>query len=369
MNKEIQNLNIILTGGGTGGHLYPALAIAEELKLHGCKNILFVGTKKGIESRIVPEYGYAFKSVWIAGWKRGRWLANIGVPCKLIVSFFQAIAIQMKFRPDMVIGTGGYVCWPLLFTAIMLGKKTAIQEQNAYPGVVTRVLSSYVNRVYLSFKSSVKFFKKKVNLLYCGNPTRENLSIENEKEARQYFNLTPKDRVLFVFGGSQGARAINQFVLNNVKMFMEEKTLKLIWVTGPTWADEIQTQVEMFSDRILLFPYLKEMHLAYHACDLILCRAGATTIAEITRIGIPVVFIPFAAAAGGHQKENAKAMVDSGAALMVEEKTLNRIDLPKEMIALIKDKNKLNHMRKACGLLGKPDSAKEIVRDVINIVC
>lgn len=366
--KAINEIKIILTGGGTGGHLYPALAIAEEFQHQGGQQILFVGTKRGIESRVVPEYGYAFKSVWIAGWKRGKWLANILVPFKLFVSFFQALQIHIQYRPDMVIGTGGYVCWPLLFTAVLLGKKTALQEQNAYPGVVTRVLSRYVNRVYLSFESSTRFFKRRNHLLFCGNPTRGNMAVENVKDARNNFQITTKDRVLFVFGGSQGAKAINEFVLSNIQTFMDDKTVKLIWVTGPRWAESIRSQISKYGDRILLYPYLKEMHLAYHACDLILCRAGATTIAEITRIGIPVIFIPFAASAGGHQKENAKAMVDSGAAVMVEEKNLGRINLANEIVDLIKDKKKLNHMRKECSRLGKPDSAKKIVQDVNKIV-
>ncbi len=365
--KPLSEIKVILTGGGTGGHLYPALAIAEALQSQGCHKILFVGTKKGIESRIVPEEGYAFKSVWIAGWQRGRLLVNLGVPFKLLVSFFQALYVQLWFRADFVIGTGGYVCWPIMFTALLLRKKTALQEQNAYPGVVTRVLSKYVDRVYLSFEMSGKHFKQSTHLRFYGNPTRMNLAVKNKIEARNYFNFSARDSVLFVFGGSQGAKAINDFILNNTDVFMQEKSLKLIWVTGPRWKDEIASQLKQYGKRILLYPYLKEMHLAYQAADLILCRAGATTIAEITRIGIPVIFVPFAASAGGHQKENARAMVNSGASLMVEENDLKRKDLPKEIIMLIKDKRQLNHMQKSCAELGKPDSAKDIVQDISDL--
>lgn len=362
--KQVQSHTFLFTGGGTGGHLYPAIAIAEILKKDDNVSILFVGTKTGIESRIVPDHGFLFETVWIAGWKRGRILANCLVPLKMLVSFFQALSILSNNKPAAVIGTGGYVSWPVLAASRFLRKNIFLQEQNAIPGVVTRMMAAHATGVFLSFEASRKYFKRQDHLFLCGNPTRDSLEIKTSEEARKHFNLSGSDKVLFVFGGSQGARIINESLLQNLNELIQIPNLKIIWVTGPRWHGLIKEEIASFDDHIHLLPYLEDMSLGYKACDLILCRSGATTMAEITRLGVPAIFIPFAAAAGGHQQQNAEALVKEGAAGMILESEIWDKLVP-EIKSCIEDDQLLKSMRKKCLTFGMPNATQCII-DIIN---
>ncbi len=361
--SQVKRYTFLFTGGGTGGHLYPAIAIAEVYQKNDDAELLFVGTERGIESRIVPEHGFDFKTVWIAGWQRGRILINLLVPLKMLVSFFQAISIVLRYKPAAIIGTGGYVSWPVLAAALFLQKSVFLQEQNAIPGMVTKMMAQHAKGVFLSFDASRKYFKRQDNLYLCGNPTRDSLEAKNVQDARNHFSLSQTDKVLFVFGGSQGARIINESLIQIADELVQIPNIKVIWVTGPRWFDEIQDTIASYQDKIHLMPYMQDMGLGYKACNLILCRSGATTMAEITRLGIPAIFVPFAAAAEGHQQKNAEALVQGGAAEMILENELDK-QLLVRIRDLIQNDKVLNEMQKKCLTFGRPDATQCILMNI-----
>jgi len=361
-------MRVVLTGGGTGGHLYPGLAIVEELNRKVDCKILFIGTKRGLEVRVVPDLGYEFRTVWISGLKRRKIFSNIIFPLKMIVSLFQALWILKRFQPDVVVGTGGYVSWPVLTASILLKKKTVIQEQNRAPGLVTKILAPYADSVHLSFEDSVKFFKKKSNLKLSGNPTRKELDNYSKEDGYRRFGLMPEKKTLFVFGGSQGAQAINQAVLGILDRLMNENDLQILWATGPRWIDEIRKKTEIFGNRICALPYIKNMGMAYAVSDLVVCRAGATTVAEITRIGLPTIFIPFAGAANGHQEKNARLLWESGAAEIVLESEISQGKLERTILSLIKKPARRKEIATKVREFGRPDAASVIAEDIISQV-
>jgi UDP-N-acetylglucosamine--N-acetylmuramyl-(pentapeptide) pyrophosphoryl-undecaprenol N-acetylglucosamine transferase len=359
---------VLITGGGTGGHLYPALAIAGEFSRRIPCEILFVGTKRGLEGRLIPEKGYRFRSVWISGFRRGKLWANLLFPVKVFVSLVQALILVDRFQPDVLIGTGGYVSWPLLMAGILLRKRTVIQEQNWMPGVATRVLAPHVNSVHLSFETSRRFFRHQSNLMMSGNPTRDDSEGYSRNQGYLEFGLQPGRKTLFIFGGSQGARSINQVMLGLLESLMEKEDLQILWGTGPRWFDEIREKTEGYSDRVRVLPYIQTMGMAYSVGDLLICRAGATTVAEVARLGLPAVFIPFPAAAGGHQEGNARVLLQAGAAEMVLEEEMRGGKLENVLIPLLNDSRRRREMGKRARRFGKPDAAVTIVDDVLNRV-
>jgi len=360
-------MKVILTGGGTGGHLYPGLAIVEALKCRTPCQVLFIGTKLGLEAKIVPQKGYLFKTVWIRGLRRGHLLKNMLFPIRMVFSLLQAIVIVQTFKPEVLVGTGGYVSWPVLSAGLLLRYKTVIQEQNKAPGLVTRLLAPYVNSVHLSFEASKQCFRKKENLHFSGNPTRADLEVSDPKEAYQHFGFQAEKPVLFIFGGSQGARSINRAFLKIVNSLLRRSEVQILWATGSRWFEGIQDQIKGENERIKLFPYLQEMDLAYAVTDLLVCRAGATTVAEVARLGIPAIFIPFPAAAGGHQEENARALLAAGAGEMVLEDQAIEQRLEETIQQLLINKKRRETIGERVKDFGKPNAAELIVDDILNI--
>lgn len=361
-------MRVVLTGGGTGGHLYPGLAIADEIKKRTDCQILFVGTRDGIEAGVVPEKGYQFRTVWIGGFHRGRIGENILFPVRVIVSLVQALIMVSRFRPDVVLGTGGYVSWPVMMAGVLLRKRTVIQEQNLIPGVVTRVLSPFVNSVHLSFEGSKRFFWRLSNLRVSGNPTREDLERGSRGEGYRRFGLQPNRKTIFVFGGSQGARSINQTVLKFVDRLVKKKKVQVLWATGTNWIEEIQRETRRYGDRVQVVPYVRDMGSAYKVSDLLICRSGATTVAEVTRLGLPAVFIPFPGAAGGHQEENARVLYQAGVAEMVLEDQIREGKLEDVVFSLLDDPDRREKMGKRAMDFGKSDAASVIADDIIRLV-
>jgi UDP-N-acetylglucosamine--N-acetylmuramyl-(pentapeptide) pyrophosphoryl-undecaprenol N-acetylglucosamine transferase len=359
-------LRVVLTGGGTGGHLYPGLAIADELAKRIPCGFLFIGTRRGIESSVVPARGMAFKTVWIGGLKRGRFLANLLFPLKMAVSFFQAAAILLRFRPDLAVGTGGYVSWPVITAASMIGCHTVIQEQNQKPGLVTRLLARRADAVHLSFESSTRYFRKNPRIHVSGNPTRADLERSRDESAYGQFGLNPGRTTVFVFGGSQGAKSLNSAFVQITGSLMTQTDIQMLWAAGPRWHAGILNHVRPYGDRIRVFPYITEMGLAYAVSDLVVCRAGASTAAEVARLGLPVVFVPFPGAAGGHQEANAEAMVEAGAAALVAEGPDFTARIETEVLNLVRDPQKRGALSAKIRSFARPDAAERIVTQILE---
>ena len=361
-------LRIIFAGGGTGGHLFPAIAIADEIKkLEPTTSILFVGTRDKIEARVVPGRGYSFRSIWISGFQRGMRFTNLLFPVKVIVSMMQAMTILKEFKPHAVVGTGGYVAGPVLRAAIMRHIPTLIQEQNSYPGVTTRMLAAKVNEVHITFERSRQYFSRNDNIYITGNPTREDLEKAGKDEALRYFGFSPSEKIktILVFGGSLGAHSINLAVQHNIGRLMQYD-LRIIWQTGETDLPAAERITRSYPrERLWVNAFIDRMEYAYAASDLVVCRSGATTIAEITRLGKPAILVPYPYAAAHHQEENAKALVSERAAESVDDRNISEQLVPAVVAAL--DDHRLSEMGERSKKLGKPNAATTIAEHVIAL--
>lgn len=365
---DVAKLRAIFAGGGTGGHLFPAISIADELKkLEPESEILFIGTKDKIEARVVPQKGYRIKHIWISGFHRSLRFSNVLFPLKVIMSLMQAYSIIKNFKPDVVIGTGGYVSGPVLKVATWLNIPTLIQEQNSCPGVTTRMLARRVDEVHLTFESTRKYLQQASNIFITGNPTRLDLETVNRSDAINYFgfNARESNKTLLVFGGSLGAHTINRAIMKNINLLIQNN-LRVIWQTGK---EDYQSALESAKvyprELIWINAFIDRMDYAYAVSDFVLCRAGATTIAELTRLGKPAILVPYPHAAANHQYENAKTLAEVGAAEIIldhelEDKFMNSV------IRLLDD-IRLHEMREQSKKLGKPNAAKELALRAIQL--
>lgn len=361
-------MKVLFAGGGTGGHLYPGVAMAGELsKLVPGVEISFAGTDGGIEATEVPRLGYRLHRIPVRGLKRGRSLsdlfANLGVVIDFVASLGRAAALIGRESPDVVVGTGGFVSAPLLLAAELMRKKTLIQEQNAFPGVTTKLLSVLASEVHLSFEEARRFLIKKKHLFVSGNPSRS-FELLNSSSARAHFSLYEERPTLLVFGGSRGARSINNAVLEGLDEIIA--SANLIWQTGALDFDRIKNQV-LSSPYVWVSPYIENMGAAYSASDLVVCRAGASSIAELTNLGKPAVLVPYPHATGDHQRHNARALVTSGAALVVEDDCLGRKESIKEILELLHDAGRLGNMGAASRKLAHPDAARKLALRIISL--
>ncbi len=362
------SLRIIFAGGGTGGHLFPAIAIAEDVrKLEPAAAILFVGTKGKIETRVVPQHGYAIETIWISGFRRRFSVNNFLFPLKLVVSMIQAMSIIRKYKPDVVVGTGGYVAGPVLRAAVMQGIPTLIQEQNSYPGVTTRILARKVNEVHLAFERSRQYLVRMDNVFTTGNPTRGNLEQVDVSDAYAYFGFRPEDKrkTALMFGGSLGAHTINEAVRAGIDEIMRQD-LRIIWQTGHEDIGEArQASARYPRESVFVSEFIDRMDYAYAASDLVVCRAGATTIAELTRLGKPAILVPYPYAAANHQVENARTLASQGAAEIIDDGEISA-KLSAVVSSLLKD-DRLRTMGEQSKKLGKPSAAMDIARRVIEL--
>ena len=317
---------IILSGGGTGGHIYPAISIANELLLREKDSeILFVGSKDKMEMKIVPKHGYNILGLWISGINRKNMFKNMFVPFKLLVSIFQSLIIIKRFQPSVVIGTGGYASGPILYIANILNIPTLIQEQNSYPGITNKILSKKVKKICVAYKNLERFFPKQ-KIVITGNPVRSNI-LENKDsfdEGIKFFDLDPNKKIMLVIGGSLGSREINKAIYS-MKDYLEHINLQVIWQCGKLYFD--QYSKKNISENIRLYDFLDNIGLAFSVSDFIISRAGASSVSELSVVGKPVIFIPSPNVAEDHQLKNAKAIVKNNGALMVEEKDMQDLKM------------------------------------------
>lgn len=359
--------NIIISGGGTGGHIFPAIAIANALKKrYADVNILFVGAKGKMEMKKVPEAGYPIKGLWISGIQRRLTIKNLLFPVKLMCSLLKAGHIIRKFKPDVVIGVGGYASGPTLNVANRKGIATLIQEQNSFPGITNRLLAKKVNRICVAYENLDRFFPKhKIRL--TGNPVREEVvTIEGKRnEALEFFNLKPNKKTVLVVGGSQGAVSVNKSIAANLNIFTENG-IQLIWQTGKFYVDEAVELAQGIST-VKVHEFIGRMDLAYAAADLVISRAGAIAISELSIVKKPVIFIPLPSAAEDHQSKNAQALVDKNAAYLVKDIEAQK-ELPELLRSLIKDDKKLKELSQNIFAFASPKATELIVDEIEKLI-
>jgi len=352
----------LFAGGGTGGHLYPAIAVANEIKrLKPESEIIFVGTKSKIEGRVIPKLGYGFKSIWIKGFARKFNLENLLFPVKLFVSIVQSLFISFRFKPRVAIGSGGYVAGPAIWGASVLGAKIILMESNSYPGVTTRLLERYADEVDITFENSKKYLRRLDKIKITGNPVRTELGSSTKEEAKKYFGLDENKFAVLILGGSLGAASINEAVASCVEE-LEKKSLQIIWQTGKNYYHSYKN-INLNSVKILYF--IEDMNKAYSACDLLVARAGATTIAELSVLGIPSILIPSPHVAENHQYYNAKSLADNNAAVMIKDSDVKSL-LRDKILELAVDKNLLNSLSENAKRISKPNAANVIAESAIK---
>ncbi len=358
-------MKLVITGGGTGGHIYPAIAIADKIKRkRPDSQILFVGTRKGMESRLVPERGYEIYYIPARGFDRKNIFNNIKTIFDLVKGCRQAGEIIGKYRPDMVIGTGGYVSVPVLWAAGRKGIPVYIHEQNAFPGLANRMLSRYAEKIFISFPESKKYFKHKEKTLFTGNPIRKEFLLSGIVDYREKLGIKPGEFFLLSFGGSGGAQKINESILKLAEEIDKKAGIKLLHVTGNYYYDnfvnELKRKALDNNENIRVVPYSHKIHEYMLAADLLISRAGAITVAELTACGKPAILIPSPNVTANHQYYNAKAVADRGGAILLEEKDLTFEKLKGIVFKLAHNKEALNTMGEASLSLGRVDGADGI---------
>jgi UDP-N-acetylglucosamine--N-acetylmuramyl-(pentapeptide) pyrophosphoryl-undecaprenol N-acetylglucosamine transferase len=364
-----RSLNIIISGGGTGGHIFPALAIANALNAVSKEiNILFVGAKGKMEMEKVPAAGYPIEGLWISGINRRQMAKNLTFPFKLIFSIYKAGRIIKKSRPDIVIGVGGYASGPTLRVASRRKIPTLIQEQNSYPGITNKLLAKDVSRICVAYDGMDKYFPEE-KIIKTGNPIRkEVIEIEGKREeSYEYFGFDKRKLNIFVVGGSQGALSINRVISSILDLF-KENNFNLLWQTGKQYAQEAEAfKLNAEYEGIKVVEFINRMDLAYAYADIVISRAGAIAISELCAVGKPVIFIPLPSAAEDHQMKNANALEKLNAAMVIpDSEAQNR--LGDALLKLAGDEDLRNTMKENISRLAITDAAERIIHEILKLI-
>lgn len=368
MNMSQTKPKIIISGGGTGGHVFPAIAIAKALmnRIDGAE-ILFIGAKGRMEMERVPAAGFKIEGLWISGLQRRLTIKNLLFPVKLISSLIKAAFIIKRFKPDLVIGVGGYASGPTLKMAIRKKVPTLIQEQNSFPGITNRLLAKNVNSICVAYDQMSKYFPKE-KIIKTGNPVREELVEVSEKReiAAEYFKLDSRPVVL-VIGGSQGALAINKGIDRLLADFVSND-LQLIWQTGKIFFKKAKEKTNSLSlNQIKVYEFIDRMDLAYAAADIVVSRAGAIAISELCLVKKPVIFIPLPSAAEDHQTKNAQALVKQNAAILIKEQNIDN-KLGVILFRLSKHDDEQKKLANNIGKLAIPNASEIIVDEIMKLL-
>lgn len=348
---------VIISGGGTGGHIYPAISIADEFRCrYPDSEILFVGARDRMEMKKVPKAGYRIKGLWISGIQRKLTLKNLTFPIKLVKSLLDARKIVRHFKPDIAVGTGGYASGPLLKTASSQGIPCLIQEQNSYAGITNRLLGSKVDKICTAYKGMQKFFPAE-KIVLTGNPVRQDLHTITDKveEAADHFGFKPNKPVLLILGGSLGAGKINEQIAKNLEQLTAR--FQIIWQCGKLYVDRYKMHS---NDSVRVLDFIDRMDLAFAAADIIISRAGAGTISELCIVGKPVVLIPSPNVAEDHQTKNAEALEKEYAAILLKEQGLEENLIP-TLDKLLQDSTLQENLKTNIRQLAKPQATRDIV--------
>ena len=351
-------MKVLIAGGGTGGHLYPGVALAEEVTTRQKGNeVLFVGTQRGIEARVVPDLGFPIEYIDVAGLKGTGLAKRVRGMAQVPIALMQSLRILRRFRPDFAVGVGGYASGPVILAAWMLGMPTAVLEQNTVPGVTNRILAKFVRAVYVMFEASKNYFPPhKVRPL--GNPIRKQLLdnfLEERSEANDKFTI-------LVLGGSQGAHTLNLRMVEAAGLLSSiADEIRIVHQTGKNDVELVEKGYAELAVDTEVSAFIDDMSAAYRCADLIVCRAGATTLAEVMVVKRASILVPYPYAADNHQELNGQSMVDAGASIMLVERELDGDRLATHIRELFHDRDRLLAMEQAAGLAGRPEAAREIV--------
>jgi len=360
------NYRFILSGGGTGGHIYPAIAIANELKeRYPDAEFLFVGASDRMEMDKVPQAGYKIEGLWISGIQRKLTMKNLIFPFKLIASLLRSMKILKTFKPSVVIGTGGFASGPLLKVATAKKIPSLIQEQNSFPGITNRLLAKKVDKICVAYEGLERFFPKD-KLKLTGNPIRKDLlELQNNSiEAKDAFKLRHNKHTLLVLGGSLGARRINQLIEYNIEFF-EDQNVQVIWQCGKLYYNQYKIYNKL--DHIQVHAFLNQMEMAYGAADVIISRAGAISVSEMCVVGKPVIFVPSPNVAEDHQTKNAKAIEEKNAAILIIERDLDA-KFQNEFSELISNDNRRHELSSNIKKLSHSNATNEIVDEIEKLL-
>lgn len=361
-------IRVMISGGGTGGHIFPAIAIANAVReREAATQFLFVGAEGKMEMEKVPAAGYAIQGLPIRGFQRGSMLGNIGLPLRIIRSILKARKLVRTFKPDVAVGVGGYASGPLLAAAQRMAVPTLIQEQNSFPGKTNVFLAKRVDRICVAYAGMDRFFPKE-KLLLTGNPVRQEVVRLNGKRPRglEHFKLRDGSPILFITGGSLGARGVNRGIEAALPLF-KEAGIQVIWQTGKPFLQQAQAAVDAlgYAD-CKVMPFVDHMDYAYAVADLVVARAGAISVSELSLVQKPAILVPLPTAAEDHQTHNARTLTDQGAAVLVRDVDAVA-ELGKTVVALITDRQALDALQRAIAALGTHNSAEVIAAEVIRL--
>ncbi len=364
-----QPYRFIISGGGTGGHIYPALAVANEIRdQYPDSKILFVGAQGKMEMTKVPQAGYEILGLWISGLQRRLTIANVMFPIKVITSFFNAIKIVKKYKPDAILGFGGYASGPMMFAANSRKVPTLIQEQNSYAGLTNKKFAKKAKSICVAYEGMDKYFPaSKIKL--TGNPVRKDiLSLDDKRtEAYNHFELDPSKKTVLILGGSLGARTVNRSIAGHLDRIIKEGH-QLLWQTGKFYFNDMKkVAADYGSQNIKVHQFIERMDLAYASADVVVSRAGALSISELCLVGKPTILVPSPNVAEDHQTKNARSLSTAGAAILIRDSEAEK-SLMNQVIDLLKDTEKQESLSKAIKEMGKPNATADIVSEVIRIM-
>lgn len=354
-------MKIVVSGGGTGGHIYPALALIREIqKENKDAEFLYIGTEQGLEGKLVPRENIPFKSIHISGFKRKLSVDNIKTVYRFIKGVADSKKMLKEFKADVVIGTGGYVCGPVVYAATKLGIPTIIHEQNSVPGLTNKFLSRYVNKVAICFEEAKSFFPSE-KVVFTGNPRASEVLEQDGVKGRLSVGLKLDEPAVLIFGGSRGARPINEAVVKSLSEF-GNKPYQILYITGDVHFNDVLKEVELVGNptNVIIKPFVHNMPEVLAGIDLTVSRAGATTLAELTSLGIPSILIPSPYVTNNHQEKNALALSEHGAAKLLVEKELTSKKLVAEIDRVLLDQEQLAIMKKSAKELGVQDAATRL---------
>ena len=369
---KMSSYKVIISGGGTGGHIYPAIAIAKKiLEISKDSEILFVGAKGRMEMEKVPEEGFEIVGLNVVGIQRSMsinaFLKNLKFPFLLLKSFNHARKIIKDFQPNIVVGVGGYASGPTLRMAHSLKIPTLIQEQNSYAGLTNKWLSKKTKKICVAYENMNQFFEKN-KLVLTGNPVRKDIENLDAKlsEAKTYFKVFKDEKVILILGGSLGAKSINEGILNSIHT-IKDQPIKLIWQVGKRYFESIENQLNQINiPNVKVLAFIKRMDLAYSLADIVISRAGALSISELTLAGKPSILVPSPNVSEDHQTKNAMSLVNKSAAILVEDKQTD--SLLKTAMDLLKEENQLNTISKNAKKMGKPNASEDIVNEIFKLI-